>query len=119
MSHFSKIQTNISSLEVLQKTLGDLGFEYINSTYDLIVFNQKQINRPLFSFSWDGKKYDLIADLNLWSLNISFECFMDKLNQCYAFNVILNESVSSGFNQKEKVLMKDGSLKLIIEKWAY
>lgn len=131
MSHFSKIKTNISDIEVLKKTLKDLGFNYSSTKYnlskiDINYSNQIQylnvrnskINRPtLFEFIWDGFEYNFITDFNLWCLDISVDCFLEKLSQQYAYNIILNQSISNGFNETNHILMKDGSIKVVMQKW--
>nr|YP_009295198.1 hypothetical protein BI108_pgp197 [Dasya binghamiae]AOH77210.1 hypothetical protein [Dasya binghamiae] len=118
MSHFSKIKTNISDLDMLKKTLNDLNFDYsLDTTNHILVFKSNIKVKPLFSFSWDGNQYNLIADFNLWNLNISSDYFLEKLIQQYALNIITNESIISGFDLKTSIKMQDGSLKLIIQKW--
>nr|QCI06416.1 hypothetical protein [Dictyurus purpurascens] len=122
MSHFSKIKTNISDLEMLKKTLKDLGFTYslkkeISQVSTITVFNKNIDNKNLFSFSWDGREYTLIADLFFWSLNVSVDYFLEKLTQQYAYNMITKESLVNGFDSKSKVLMKDGSIKLVVQRW--
>nr|QCI05972.1 hypothetical protein [Delesseria sanguinea] len=131
MSHFSKIKTNISDLEILKKTLKDLGFTYgltkcnllktkinpFNETKYLNVFDGKPDGQTLFEFIWDGYEYNFIADFNLWHLDISVDYFLEKLSQRYAYNVILNQSILNGFNEKNYILMKDGSIKIIMQKW--
>lgn len=125
MSHFSKIKTNISDSEILKKTLREFGFSYtLNNSLiqenkdlgvkcDICVFKQD----PVFNFIWDGHQYNLIADLNLWNLDVSANFFIEKLTQQYAFNLILHESSSIGFDQRQCINMSDGSLKLIVERW--
>ena len=122
MSHFSKIKTNISSLEMLKKTLKDLGFSYIANNSlnnDIIVFKKNDNSQPLFNFAWDGKEFILMADLYLWNLDVSVEYFLEKLSQQYAYNIVLNESLVNGFDYKIKTLTNNGSIKLIVEKWNH
>nr|YP_010155912.1 conserved hypothetical plastid protein [Cumathamnion serrulatum]QQY85362.1 conserved hypothetical plastid protein [Cumathamnion serrulatum] len=131
MSHLSRIKTNFSNIEVLKKTLSDLNFNYIlseenASNIDIAnsnqikyfnVFNNIVNKKTLFEFIWDGYEYNFVADFNLWHLEISMDCFLEKLTQQYAYNIILSESVISGFNEKHHILMKDGSIKVVMEKW--
>nr|QCI05805.1 hypothetical protein [Dasysiphonia japonica] len=120
MSHFSKIKTNISNLQILKKTLKDLGFDYIESSSE---YNQMDVFKThinsgiLFSFKWDNNEYNLIADYDLWKLNMSIDYFVEKLKQNYAINLIINESSINGFTQKSFIQMRDGSIKLTVQKW--
>nr|YP_009391166.1 hypothetical protein [Dipterocladia arabiensis]ARW59310.1 hypothetical protein [Dipterocladia arabiensis] len=125
MSHFSKIKTNISDAEILKQTLQELGFTYkltdsLNQNNknvimqdDIIVFKEN----PVFNFIWDGYQYNLVADFYLWNLDATPNFFLEKLTQKYAYNLILDESISIGFDQQQSICMSDGSLKLIVEKW--
>nr|YP_009397155.1 hypothetical protein [Thuretia quercifolia]ARW66341.1 hypothetical protein [Thuretia quercifolia] len=122
MSHFSKIKTNISDLEMLTKTLNDLGFVYslekkISQVNKISVFNKDIYDKHLFDFCWNGREYMLLADLFLWSLDVSIDYFLEKLTQQYAYNIIIKESLNYGFDNKSKILMKDGSIKLLVQKW--
>nr|YP_009393446.1 hypothetical protein [Bostrychia simpliciuscula]ARW62008.1 hypothetical protein [Bostrychia simpliciuscula] len=131
MSHFSKIKTNISNLSVLKQTLKDLGFhlflssssnlykesEYLDNSINLVVYNCSLYKDPLFSFLWNGFEYNLIVDLQLWSLDIDVNYFIDKLSQKYAYNLILNKSISSGFQKVSEKITADGSMKITVQKW--
>jgi len=129
MSHFSKIKTNISNIEILKKTLKDLDFNYnlsnSNNNYqdndfdnnNIVVFADNLNDQPLFSFSWNGKEFMLIADLYLWNLDISVKYFLEKLSQQYAYNTILYQSLKNGFKSKVQTIASNGSIKLVVEKW--
>nr|QCI05290.1 hypothetical protein [Compsothamnion thuyoides] len=123
MSHFSKILTCISNLEILKKTINDLGFKYKVDKYNLRknkldIYDFSIEDKLLFSFEFDQDKYVLIADLQLWSLNIDFNSFLEKLNQYYSYNIVLNQSQVKGFNKTFEKVMDDGSIKLVMEKWS-
>ncbi len=128
MSHFTKISTNISDLEVLKKTLDNLGFTYktVLSDSNVIVktisVHDKSVglqSKPLFYFTWNSKEYDVVADLQLWSLNTDFNSFLEKLKQYYAYNSILQSSNNVGFEKIVEEVMDDGSLKVVVQKWCY
>nr|QCI07950.1 hypothetical protein [Plumaria plumosa] len=124
MSHFSKIKTNISNLEILQKTLEDLGFKYklfkdIKEHDYLNIYNYEQEDVAIFSFQWNDNEYSLITDLQLWNLSIEFNAFIEKLNQRYALNTILEQSINNGFEQAHQKMMSDGSLRLVVNRWHY
>nr|YP_010937605.1 hypothetical protein Ycf35 [Palisada intermedia]WKW95732.1 hypothetical protein Ycf35 [Palisada intermedia] len=125
MSHFSKIKTNIYDDNVLVKTLNDMGFicKYSMdslSSRDIFVYSTSHddTDKHLFVFTWNGSFYNLLADLHLWSLNIDFNYFMDSLSQMYAYNVILNQGLLSGFNKVSEKTISDGSIKIKLKKWS-
>lgn len=123
MSHFSKIKTNIYDDNVLVKTLNDMGFicKYSIdslSSRDIFVYNTSNADKYLFLFTWNGSFYNLLADLQLWSLDIDFNYFIDSLSQMYAYNVILNQGSLSGFDKVSEQTICDGSIKIKLKKWS-
>ena len=135
MSHFSKIKTNITDLSALTKTICQLGFSYkllddVNqdtnvkkmkesknlSVYDLNALNTKV---PVFNFIWNGEEYILIADVQLWSLDVDFNYLLDRIFQQYAYNVVLSKSSISGFNKIQEDVSYDGSIKVTLQRWNY
>nr|CRF40047.1 Hypothetical protein ycf35 [Laurencia snackeyi] len=123
MSHFSKIKTNIYDNNVLVKTLNDMGFicKYSMdslSSRDIFVYDTFNTDKYLFVFTWNGNFYNLLADLQLWSLDVDFSYFMDSLSQMYAYNIILNQGLLSGFNKVSENTISDGSIKIKLKKWS-
>jgi len=131
MSHLSRISTRIFDLEILKKTIEDLGFYYksrekykdANNNYydlDLVIFSDVFSNEPLFGFiySSDQQEYLLAADIAFWDLGITIECFIEKLHQSYALNIVLQQSILDGFQSLSKVKNNDGSLKLVVQRWC-
>nr|YP_009395717.1 hypothetical protein [Herposiphonia versicolor]ARW64697.1 hypothetical protein [Herposiphonia versicolor] len=131
MSHFSKIKTNINDLDNLTKTIKQLGFCYkllhndVSNSNDVQVKNvmvyqsyQNDNQCPLFNFSWSGDEYILIADVQLWSLEVDFSHFIDRLFQQYAYNQIVNASCNYGFSKIQENLSYDGSIKVTLQRWS-
>lgn len=136
MSHFSKIKTNISNLNVLRQTIHQLGFHYqiislatldnlsksscnLFMPMDLIVYRSSLEKKPLFSFVWNTFEYNLMIDLQLWDLDMDVNYFVDKLSQRYAYNIILNQSIASGFQKIDEKMAADGSMQLTVQKWSF
>ena len=122
MSHFSKIRTNISNRNILEKTIKDLGFYYnidsvTNNYPNLYVYDAIDSSNHIFYFMWDNSRYILMADLMLWNLSVNFENFFEQLNQKYAYNLVLSYSKDNGFQAKNENLMQDGSIRLTVQKW--
>jgi len=133
MSHFTKIKTNITDYNALIKTIGQLGFSYKSldsDIEDLSAYNKMDrkviavykvsdsSNIPAFNFVWNSQEYVLVADVQLWKLNIDFNCFLDRLFQQYAYNVIMHTSSISGFHQIKENICYDGSIKITLQKWS-
>jgi len=126
MSHFSKIKTALKDLDLLTKSLDDLGVQW-NSTLTQIKGYKKQNhfanlviqqnNGYDIGFTWNGIEYQLIADLQFWQQPWSVELFLDKVTQRYAYNSIVKTTHSSGFQTIEEVTQENGSIKIILQRW--
>jgi len=126
MSHFSKIQTTIKDLNLLKHALTDLGLIWATNSSDVGEDFQhkadiliKQGNLSHIGFVWNDNQYHLVADLQLWEQPWSLEVFLDKLSQKYAYYSIIQETKNQGFEKAEEVYQKDGSIKLIVQRWNY
>ena len=127
MSHFSKVKTRISDLSILRKTLVDLGFscdnqhKYIRdinkNTYYVDLVAIHNINFRSIGFVHDNDHYTIVADIDLWKTNSSFEFFVEQLNQNYALNMILRQTNLEGFHQIKQDNLIDGSIKLTVQRW--
>nr|YP_009396736.1 hypothetical protein [Ophidocladus simpliciusculus]ARW65922.1 hypothetical protein [Ophidocladus simpliciusculus] len=132
MSHFSKIKTNITNLDILTKTIRQLGFNYsylnsqidLNSTYSLLdmknilVYDSYSKNTPLFSFVWNSHEYNLVVDLQANNIDIDINYFMDRLSQQYAYNIVVEKSNSNGFHKVNEIVGDDGSIKITLQRWS-
>nr|YP_010851547.1 Ycf35 [Echinothamnion hystrix]WGH14603.1 Ycf35 [Echinothamnion hystrix] len=133
MSHFTKIKTNITNLDILIKTIQELGFNYrfFSSTdkylstnnqsqpNNILVYKFNEDNRenPIFTFTWNVSEYILLVDLDMWNLDISFNYLLDRLFQQYAYNIVINTSYISGFQKIKEQSVYDGSIKLTLQRW--
>nr|QCL08898.1 hypothetical protein [Ahnfeltia borealis]QCL08899.1 hypothetical protein [Ahnfeltia borealis]QCL08900.1 hypothetical protein [Ahnfeltia borealis]QCL08901.1 hypothetical protein [Ahnfeltia borealis]QCL08902.1 hypothetical protein [Ahnfeltia borealis] len=127
MSHFSKIKTSIRKLDTLQKTLTDLGLTWRltniniqdNSNYKHNVnILLDEGNKSQYGFIWNGNEYELLADLQFWDNHISVERFLDKITQRYAYNSIIAESQSQGFDNIKETFLDNGSIKIELQRWS-
>nr|YP_009393852.1 hypothetical protein [Polysiphonia sertularioides]ARW62414.1 hypothetical protein [Polysiphonia sertularioides] len=128
MSHFSKIRTNIIDLEILKKTVKDLGFsystigpsnEFFEDSVCLFVYNEDTSSDllPVFHFEWNGFHYSIVADLGLWNLDIDFEYFMECLLQKYAYNTVISQGLAHGFCCVSEKIVSDGSVALTLQRF--
>lgn len=130
MSHFSKIKTNLVKRKVLIKTLEQMGFEcqyfdnhHLNLTKtqdyrNIAVYHLSKYNNHLFSLIWSHDHYSIVADLQLWNLDMDFNYFVDSLSQRYAYNMVVNQGFLGGFSKINENVLADGSIKVVLKRWS-
>ena len=126
MSHFSHIKTRICDLDALKSALTDLDIEwkpgpaqvrgYQGQTYDASVVIEQSNNHDI-GFAWKDSQYSLVADLQFWQQPISVEGFLQKVTQRYAYCKIMSETALHGFKLTEQQQQKDGSIRLVVQRW--
>lgn len=127
MSHFSNIKTQICNLPSLESALTDLGVDwksgprsvrgYRGQTRDAQVVVE-QDNGYDVGFSWNGKEYELVADLQYWQQPWSVDGFLNRVTQRYAFHTVMAETAKQGFQVAEQQNNEDGSIRLVVQRWS-
>ncbi|BAZ66322.1 MAG: DUF1257 domain-containing protein [Pelatocladus maniniholoensis HA4357-MV3] len=127
MSHFSQIKTQIRNLESLQDALSDLGLDwkqgprqvrgYRGQTHSAEITIEQE-NGYDVGFKWNGKEYELVADLQYWQQNLSVEGFLRQVTQRYAYQTVMKETVKAGFQVAEQQKNEDGSIRLVVQRWS-
>ena len=126
MSHFSQIKTQIRNLESLQSALSDLDIDWKSGPRPVRGYQGQtcsaevaieQENGYDIGFKWNGQEYELTADLQFWNQNWSVEGFLSRVTQRYAYHTVLNESAKQGFQVAEQAQNKDGSIRLVVQRW--
>ncbi len=127
MSHFSQIKTQIRDLTALQAALTDLdihwksgpqpvrGYRGQTSTAEIVI---EQENGYDIGFSQNQGQYELVADLQYWQQSLSVEGFLRQITQRYAYNTVLQETSRQGFQVAEQQQQADGSIRLLLQRWA-
>ena len=127
MSHFSHLKTKIRNLTSLQSALTQLkvdwksgprevrGYRGQTHTAEVVV---EQDNGYDIGFSWNGREYELVADLQFWQQNGSVERFLQKVTQQYAYQTVMSETAKQGFQVAEEQKNEDGSIRLVLQRWA-
>ena len=127
MSHFTKIKTKLYNLDILKKSLSDLNLEwttdnnfirgYQNLTHEAeLIINQS--NNHDIGFKWNGNEYELVTDLMFWSQAYSVDKFLNQVNQRYAYNSIIKVSEKEGFHFTKAENKQDGSVRVLLRKFA-
>ena len=128
MSHFSQIKTKIRNLSSLQSALTDLGTDwkagpgpvrgYQGQTQQAdIVIPQDNGYDIGFRRNADTQDYELVADLQYWQQPLTVDGFLSQVTQRYAYNTVLTESTRQGFQLTEEQTQKDGSVRLVVQRW--
>ncbi|MGB3508575.1 MAG: DUF1257 domain-containing protein [Microcoleaceae cyanobacterium] len=127
MSHFSQIKTQIRNLKSLQSALADLGIDWKSGprevrgyrgqtrTAEVVV---EQNNGYDLGFTWNGNEYELVADLQFWQQAWSVDRFINMVTQRYAYHTVLGESAKQGFQVTEQQKNRDGSIRLVVQRWS-
>lgn len=127
MSHFSNIKTKIRNLNYLKAALTDIGIEWQSGpsvvrgyqgqtcTAEVVI---PQGNNYDLGFSWNGQEYELITDLQYWQQPLTVEGFLRQVTQSYAYHTVVNESSKQGFQLTEQQKNKDGSMRLVVQRWS-
>ncbi|MGB7445369.1 MAG: DUF1257 domain-containing protein [Coleofasciculaceae cyanobacterium] len=127
MSHFSSIKTQIRNLVSLQAALTDLGINWKSGPSDVRGYRGQtskaevlieQENNYDVGFSWNGSEYELVADLQYWQQPLSVEGFLRQVTQRYAYNTVMTETAKQGFQLAEQQENKDGSIRLVVQRWS-
>nr|NP_043278.1 Ycf35 [Cyanophora paradoxa]P48275.1 RecName: Full=Uncharacterized protein ycf35 [Cyanophora paradoxa]AAA81309.1 ycf35 [Cyanophora paradoxa] len=128
MSHLTQVQTNIVNEEALKKALNALNIKWQDGpqniknlygqeqTVDILI---KQKNNFDIGFVKEELEYKLIADLQYWEQPYTVETFLQQLKQQYAYQIILDETINKGFEKLEEEYDKDGSIRLVVQRWRY
>ena len=128
MSHFSTIKTKIKEKPFLLKALAVLGHE-VKQDQELVVGGTHGHNHPVIQadiciatdigFRWcnDTQAYELVSDIETWSLPTPPRRFIDKVTQQYAKETILDTVKDQGFTVEEESSKIDNSIELTVTRW--
>nr|ARO91049.1 conserved hypothetical plastid protein [Flintiella sanguinaria] len=122
MSHLTKIKTSIRDENILQKTLSDCDLKweklYLQSHNSKPNYCVKQSNKIDLQFNWNGEDYEMITDIQFWQQSLPLELFLNKLNQRYAYNSIIEKGKNAGFETIKEVKNVQGTITLTLRRWT-
>ena len=127
MSHFSQIKTQIRNIDSLKDALNELGVDWKQGPREVRGYRGQthaaeitieQENGYDIGFRWNGKEYELVADLQYWQQNKSVEGFLRQVTQRYAYQTVLKETTRVGFQVAEQKQNQDGSISLLVQRWS-
>ncbi|KAL3920983.1 MAG: hypothetical protein SGARI_006799, partial [Bacillariaceae sp.] len=131
-SHFSVISTKLYNKDQLLKALGELGIQNVQKSSsadskiaargyqgqtiqaDVVI---PQANDYDIAFCYNGETYELQADLQFWQQSMPVDAFMEKVQQCYAINTLIDTSSADGFQVEKVSQTVDGSVTLELSRF--
>jgi len=78
-----------------------------------------QQNNYDVAFRSNGESFELVTDLQFWQQAMPVDAFMERVNQSYAINNIIDTSADDGFNVDNKVTASDGTVTLELSRYAF
>ncbi|MEB3826747.1 DUF1257 domain-containing protein [Phormidium sp. CCY1219] len=127
MSHFSQIKTQIRNLTSLQTALTDMGIDWKGGPREVRGYQGQTHNADVtieqdngfdIGFYWNGQEYELVADLQYWQQKWTVNRFINEVTQRYAYQTVVSETAKQGFQIAEKQKNQDGSIRLVLQRWA-
>jgi len=132
-SHFSSIETQLFNKQTLLKALKDMGIkstalkadgEQIEARghrgetvmADIVIPQQNNYD---VAFRHNGETYELVTDLQFWQQSMPVDAFMEKVNQRYAVNNLIDTSSDDGFNVDNVVTAQDGTVTLEMSRYSF
>jgi hypothetical protein len=132
-SHFSSIETKLFNKQTLLKALKDMGIKsqtlktdgeqieargYKGETIMADIVIQQQNNYDV-AFRSNGETYELVTDLQFWQQSMPVDAFMEKVNQRYAINNLIDTSNDDGFNVDNVLTASDGTVTLEMSRYSF
>ena len=59
-----------------------------------------------------------MADLQYWQQDLSVDGFLRQVTQRYAYQTVVKETARVGFQVAEQQEQKDGSIRLVVQRWS-
>jgi hypothetical protein len=129
MSHFSTVKTELRDRGSLLQALSDLGHTPSAEAQPVRGYRGQTVSCDVVVPSAEGGDigfllnpesgcYELVADLDLWRQPVPVERFLSLLTQRYALRTILAASEAEGFQVNEQTNLQDGSIELVVSRWA-
>jgi hypothetical protein len=133
MSHFTKCDLKMTNVEALKKALADMEMNVVEAEagQQVVVRGYRgqtlsadlKIDMGTYDIGVvknDDGTLDLVADW--WGVEttkgVSEEELKTRLKQRYAYHNVLMACEAKGYSVEEEVNQEDGSIQLVVRKWA-
>lgn len=129
MSHFTRVKTQITDVEVLKRALSDLKYPYAENTLVRGYQGKKEqaelVVRPGgdydigFVKGQDGN-FQIVADW--WGVHkdngLKEQAFLNPVMQRYAYHTVVEQVAKQGFSVVQESVGTDNTVKLTVRRWA-
>jgi hypothetical protein len=136
MSHFTRLRTTIKDREVLERCLEEMGYDVLEGGRISGFSGRRRVDLRVpvrrgyeigFKQAQDGT-YEVIADW--WGvegtnsgdfsrrLERQFEDIQREVRRQYALETVLEKSREQGFDVVEQQHREDGSIRVVVRRWA-
>jgi hypothetical protein len=123
MSHFTRIRTQLRDIETVRHALEDMGYQVEEGEVRGFMRQRAQADVVVrmdgdydIGFQKVGDTITLVADF--WGLRIDREAFLQQVTQRYAYITVLDQAQAQGFQVVTQETQQDGSLRLVMQRWA-
>jgi hypothetical protein len=126
MSHFTKVQTQITDESYLLKALKDLGYQpeigrvQVRGYYGATTLaDLKVAANPSYDIGFtktEAGTYQIEADW--WGCNMSESVFAQKLTQRYSYHAAVDSLAEQGFELTDTITEQDGTIRLILNNYS-
>tara|TARA_B100000287_G_C20319087_1_gene657067 strand:+ start:333 stop:710 length:378 start_codon:yes stop_codon:yes gene_type:complete len=125
MSHFSTIKTKLKDKDVLIKALNTLNYavqenvllenpsDHQHEQWQVEVAVTRYVG---FRRAKDGTLH-LVAELDAWEEPFPIERFLQKVNQAYAREMVVETVQQKGYSVVSEQKSVDNTIELVVEKW--
>ena len=129
MSHFTRVKTQITDVEVLKRALADLNYAYgedaVVRGYQGKKEHAEVVVRPGgdydigFIKGKDGN-FQIVADW--WGVTkdngLKEQAFLNPVMQRYAYHTVVEQVAKQGFQVVQEAVGTDNTVKLTVRRWA-
>ncbi|MBN1121303.1 MAG: DUF1257 domain-containing protein [Anaerolineae bacterium] len=124
MSHFTRVQTRLSDLIILEKALVELNYR-VEENGIVRDFGDNEESVDLLIRT--GEPYDIGFKLVDGSIKVvgDFSAlkwnprqFLDRVTQRYAYLTVLDQAEEKGWQLSAEEVQPDGSIRLVMQRWV-
>ena len=124
MSHFTCIKTKLKERPFLIDALKELDY---NVQENHLLINPKDHDHKQWNvevaisdeigFKWNGKEYELVAELDTWDLDVPVSRFIEKVTQQYARATLLDAAKNEGYTIAEEKTSVTNDIEVVVTRW--
>lgn len=129
MSHFTRVKTQITDVEVLKRALSDLSYTYQEKTLVRGYQGKKEqaevVVQPGGAYDIGFKQerdgaFHVVADW--WGVEreakLREKAFLEPVMQRYAYHKVVAEMAKQGFQVVQETVAADKTVKLTVRRWS-